>query len=842
MINKGGKLKTIAHLRQNAEEIAKNNPSDRPSQLSEVDSLKLLHELKVYRIELELIKDQLILTNKELLLQNKEKEKQAKKLIKANKEIRESEEKFKSIVQSQTEGIGFVNQNEIFEFANKAAIRIFETESNELIGTNLRDFLRPEDWNNIVQQTSQRKSGKANSYEIQIVTKKGNLKYIHVSATPKFDENRNYLGAYAIFRDITEKTEAEIKLKASEDRFKKLSEHSRVITWEVDSNGLYTYISQTCMTVLGYQPEEIVGKKYFYDLHPLGERESFKKAAFEVFARKESFRNLENAIETKDGKQLCVSTNGIPILDDNKSLLAYRGTDSDITERKLAEEALHHSEALIRAITESAQDAILMMNAEGVITYLNPAAENIFGYTGSEAIGQNLHELIVPLRYHKAHYAAFPKFQQTGQGAAIGKLLDMEARRKDGTEIPVQLSLSATQINNSWYSVGIIRDLTERKLMVEEKRNIDDKIRTLSLAITQSPVTTVITDLAGNIEYVNPKFTEVTGYTAEEAIGQNTRILNAGNKPNSEYQELWSKIMSGQNWHGIFLNKKKNGDLFWESAVISPVKNAEGTLTHFLAVKEDITERIKSEQELKLKNEELVKLNAEKNKFFSIISHDLRGPLGGFMGLTEMLTEESQDFTEDEKKEAISALNDLAHNTFKLLENLLEWAQMDRGVLTFNPEKIDLKTAVTECVKIAAESARVKDIEIVSELADEPEVFADNNMLHTVIRNLLSNAIKFTPVGGKVFVSAETAENKPIVISVKDTGIGMNDEIRNNIFRIDVKTKRPGTQGEPSTGLGLLLCKEFIERHGGEIRVESEEGKGSIFSFTLPAASTKLKE
>ncbi len=476
------------------------------------------------------------------------------------------------------------------------------------------------------------------------------------------------------------------------------------------------------------------------------------------------------------------------------------------------------------------------MNAEGLITYLNPAAESIFGYSGSEAIGQNLHELIVPLRYHKAHYAAFPKFQQTGQGAAIGKLLDMEARRKDGTEIPIQLSLSATYINNSWYSVGIIRDLTERKLMEEEKRNIDDKIRTLSLAITQSPVTTVITDLAGNIEYVNPKFTEVTGYTEEEAIGQNTRILNAGNKPTSEYKELWSNIMSGQNWHGIFLNKKKNGELFWESAVISPVKDAEGTITHFLAVKEDITERIKSEQELKLKNEELVKLNAEKNKFFSIISHDLRGPLGGFMGLTEMLTEDSQDFTEDEKKEAISALNDLAHNTFKLLENLLEWAQMDRGVLTFNPEKIDLKTAITECVKIAAESARVKNIEIVSELADGSVVFADNNMLHTVIRNLLSNAIKFTPVGGKVTVSAATAENKLIVISVKDTGIGMNDEMRNNIFRIDVKTKRPGTQGEPSTGLGLLLCKEFIERHGGKIRVESEVGKGSTFSFTLPAA------
>ncbi|MEI8006102.1 MAG: PAS domain S-box protein, partial [Bacteroidota bacterium] len=148
-------------------------------------------------------------------------------------------------------------------------------------------------------------------------------------------------------------------------------------------------------------------------------------------------------------------------------------------------------------------------------------------------------------------------------------------------------------------------DITQRKQAEKEKQISDALIRTLSLAIEQSPVTTVITDLAGNIEFVNPKFTEITGYTAEEVIGKNPRVLKSGDKPDSKYQELWDTILSGQSWHGIFQNKKKSGELYWESAVISPVKDEKGVITHFLAVKEDITERRQAEEEIKLKNEEL---------------------------------------------------------------------------------------------------------------------------------------------------------------------------------------------------------------------------------------------
>ena len=247
-------------------------------------------------------------------------------------------------------------------------------------------------------------------------------------------------------------------------------------------------------------------------------------------------------------------------------------------------EKLQQSEGRIRAITDSAQDAILMMDPGGRVSYWNPAAERIFGFTSAEALGKNLHEYLAPDRFQAAHHAAYPAFRQTGQGAAIGKTLDLKARRKDGQEIFIQLSLSSIQMDDGWHAVGIIRDITER-------RRMEDKLRQLSMAVEQSPASVVITDPAGNIEYVNPKFMQSTGYIQAEVLGKNPCVLKSGEQSPETYRELWQTITSGKEWHGEFHNKKKNGELYWESASISPIRDLIGRITHFVAVKEDITAR-----------------------------------------------------------------------------------------------------------------------------------------------------------------------------------------------------------------------------------------------------------
>jgi signal transduction histidine kinase len=244
-------------------------------------------------------------------------------------------------------------------------------------------------------------------------------------------------------------------------------------------------------------------------------------------------------------------------------------------------------------------------------------------------------------------------------------------------------------------------------------------------------------------------------------------------------------------------------------------------------------ERKKAEEEINLKNEQLLAINAEKDKFFSIIAHDLRGPLSAFVAATQIITEEVQSMSIEAIRDITDSMKTSATNIYSLLENLLEWSRLRRGGMDFIPAKLNLKKKIVECIEVLSESAHKKRIEIEIFVPNELEVMADNHMFESVIRNLISNAIKFTVAGGKVIISAFPNNDHSIEVKISDTGIGMTPELKNKLFQISEKTNRPGTDGEPSTGLGLLLCKEFIEKHEGKIWVESEVGKGSTFSFSI---------
>jgi signal transduction histidine kinase len=266
-----------------------------------------------------------------------------------------------------------------------------------------------------------------------------------------------------------------------------------------------------------------------------------------------------------------------------------------------------------------------------------------------------------------------------------------------------------------------------------------------------------------------------------------------------------------------------------------------GSLTAFLffflaliIIRRGLVKRRLVELEIKMKNEELQRLSSEKDKFFSIIAHDLRSPFYGFLGLTELLVEELPVMSFNESKRIAVNLNDSAVATFRLLENLLEWSRMEQGLIPFKQEIFQLLPVIDECLSAIWELAKNKGIEIKSDISSELYVYADRNMLQTVIRNLVSNALKFTDNDGEILISAKSALVNNIEISIKDSGIGMKQEIIENLFKLHVNTSRPGTKGEPSTGLGLLLCKEFVEKNGGKIWVESEENIGSEFHFTIP--------
>ena len=338
------------------------------------------------------------------------------------------------------------------------------------------------------------------------------------------------------------------------------------------------------------------------------------------------------------------------------------------------------------------------------------------------------------------------------------------------------------------------------------------------------------------LDYVSPKMAEMLDLSIESLTSSGDAIFKAIHPDDLEgfirLNEKGIQQKRSFDWKGRVVIKGVERWLHFRS---KPQELKCGDiLWHGLIV--DITERMIADAEIRYQNGELVKLNAEKDKFFSIIAHDLRSPFNSFLGLTQIMAEELPSLTMSQLQEIAVKMSKSATNLYRLLENLLEWSQIKNGTFSFNPEVLQLSFVVDGCIDMIHVSSKNKDIEIVNNIAAGIEVFADRNMIQTIIRNLVSNALKFTPKGGKVNIAAITNGNQKVEIAIQDSGIGMNKNLIENLFRIDKKTNRLGTENEPSSGLGLLLCKEFVEKHEGKIWVESEVGKGSTFTFSIPKA------
>lgn len=720
-------------------------------------------------------------------------------------------------------------------------------------------------------------------------------------------------------------------------------------------DGVFADCNQATERILGYNREQIIGNPPAFfspEFQPDGRKSA--ESANEII--REALRNGKNTFEwvhrKYDGSEFMVEVSiGLMKLQGKPALFT---TWRDISERKLAEELLKASETRFKTIFNEAPLGIALIDSStGHIYEVNPMFAKITERTLEEIVNIDWMSITHPDDIH----ADLANMAAMNAGKTNGFQMEKRYLNKEGSSIWINMTIASIDVEDKAHPqhLCMIENITERKRAREEKRKIDDQIRTLSLAIEQSPVVTVITDVTGNIEFANPKFYEITGYSAEEVIGKNPRILSSGNKSRSEYKELWETILSGRNWHGVFRNKKKNGEFYWESAIISPVKNEEGAITHFLAVKEDITERKqskkmlqdiisenpisiqilnkngytiqgnpafiklfgtipppdfsifadlqskspefeklilfakngevvhfpdmyynlndispdfpdnplwisafifplnngsgkpeqfvlmheniterkKTEQIIQFQNQELISLNSDKDRFISILAHDLKNPFNTILGYLELLTENIRKYDIDKIEKQIAIINNSAQNTYNLLLDILLWARSQSGKIPFEPKELicnDICKTVLPEMQFLADTKRIT---ISHSSDDDVAIFADIDMLKTILRNLISNAIKFTNHGGKINISIKQQADSQI-ISVSDDGVGMVSDILNKLFESTRIHSTMGTANESGTGLGLMICKEFVEKHGGRIWAESKPGKGSTFYFTLP--------
>ncbi|MBF0613550.1 MAG: PAS domain S-box protein [Magnetococcales bacterium] len=406
-----------------------------------------------------------------------------------------------------------------------------------------------------------------------------------------------------------------------------------------------------------------------------------------------------------------------------------------------------------------------------------------------------------------------------------------------------------------------LRDGTQREEILEdflelvtttlagviERKQAEEMLQKLYHAIEQSPVAVVITDLRGVIEYVNPKFCLNSGYSREEVIGQHTRMLKSGHTPDEEYRELWASILQGQEWHGEFQTRKKSGELFWESVSISPLRASNGVITHFIAIKEDITERREIDDQLRSAKAAAEEANRAKSEFLANMSHEIRTPMNAIIGMTALCLHTE---VTPKQENYLRKIERAAQSLLRILNDILDFSKIEAGRLEMEKTTFRVRDVVEHVATLVSLPAGEKGLAFVVRVdSDVPEhLIGDPLRLGQVLTNLASNAVKFTSKGEVTVVvqfTAKRGEEIGLRLAVRDTGIGLTPEQQGRLFQSFSQADSSTTRRYGGTGLGLSISKRLVEMMQGGFEVHSALGQGSEFAFTawfaLPSAQEVAK-
>ena len=499
--------------------------------------------------------------------------------------------------------------------------------------------------------------------------------------------------------------------------------------------------------------------------------------------------------------------------------------------RRISEDALRESEERFKAMAEVSPVGMGVVGfIDGNFLYANPSYEQYFGYDKDELLSKKAPEIFWDIKDRELIYKKLEEDNFVSN-------YEVKLKRKDGSSFWSMSSIRPIKFMNKPALLGTFIDITDHKRAEKELRRTKDYLENL-INYANAPI--IVWNPDTRIQLFNHAFEHLTGYTSSEVEDKKLDMLF----PKASLMESNAKIKDAltENWKTIeipILTKNKEiRTVLWNSANIYDTDKE--TVLSTIAQGNDITERINAEQiakertkDLEVANLQLKELNATKDKFFNIVAHDLKNPFTSLIGSSELLFRNIEHLDNEKIKTLALILNDASKSGYAILQNLLDWSRSQTGLLKFNPENINLRNLIDEHILNLEQISSNKEIRIISEVKDDLFIYGDKNMIKTILRNLLSNAVKYSYRSGKVIVSA-TANGHEVIISVKDTGIGIPKENINKIFRIDAKYSVPGTENEQGTGLGLKLCKEFVEKQGGRIWVESIENKGSEFKFSIP--------
>ncbi len=739
-------------------------------------------------------------------------------------DLQRAMDRLDSIFDATPVGIGLV-QDRVIREVNPFFCHMLGYTADELIGQDVR-MLYPsdEEYERIgrtkYQDISQHGRG---SIETKLVRKDGEILDILVSSVP-LDPSDLSSGVTFTAMNITGQKWTEKALVDSKQRHRNLIETSPmgIFIYQLNEAGDLMLIEANPATghILGFDTKSYLGKR-LEDIFPnvIGTElpDRYKKAAVtgEIWSTTDLYYNDDQIAGAYDFVAFQIAPGQVAVM------------FSDITKRKQTEQKLLESEEKHRKIFQNIQDVYFEMAPDTTILEVSPSVSKISQYKREDLVGKSIDHLVID-----------EKIKNTFLKLLLekGELKDFDVPLKDKDDrllyCSVNIKIETGTDGTPLKAIGSLRDITERKLAREH-------ISKLERAVEQSPSSVVITDLDGRIEYVNPRFTEITGYSKEEALGQRTSIMKSGEHAREFYKILWDSICSGNEWKGEFLNRRKDGTTFWEMASISPVRNDLNQITHYIAIKDDITERKKIEQELVKAKERAEESDRLKSAFLANMSHEIRTPMNAILGFSEILQHEG--IQPEDRKEYIKLIHDKGNDLMNIISDLIDLSRIETGDMKLVKTHILINDLIMEIFESMKKEKNLKgkdEVQVRYRIREDADytILSDKNRLRQVFNNLLGNAMKFTSEG--YIELGYDLKDDHVRFYVRDSGIGITPENQELIFERFRQEDNSYTRKHGGTGLGLAISKQIVELLGGEISVDSKPGQGAGFYFTLPLEKT----
>jgi len=737
--------------------------------------------------------------------------------------LRKSEERYKQLFNNVPDIIYSIDDNGDIITTNQSAFEKSGYKAEEFQGKPFIDFIHPEDRDTLLNSflnAIKEKRAKTNGLRFRILKKNHSCFWVELNANARFDSHGRYMGEEGILHDITLQKQAEDALRESETRFKALHNAS-FGGIAIHDKGRILECNQGLSEITGYSTDELIGM----DGLLLISEKTRDMVLNHILSGYEKPYEAIGVRKNGDEYRLRLDARNIPYKGKNVRVTEFR----DITESKKAEKALRESETKYRMLFQNVSEGILIARGEKV-DLANPAMLKIMEYPLEIFTSKSFTEFIHP----DDRETVLERHLKRLRGEPVKTNYPFRIVAGNGTEKWVQIHSNIIEWNGEPASLSLVSDISERK-----RREIERERLMAAIAHTEEVI--VITDPEGTIQYVNPAFEKITGYTQAEAIGQNPRILASGHQNELFYKELWDTIASGNIWTGRMVNKKKDGSLYTEDATISPVYNPEGKIINYVATKKDVTEHLRVQEQL----QQAQKMESV-GRLAGGVAHDFNNLLSVILGFTEMAMDkvDPDSLLYDDLSEVLNAAN----RSTGIVQQLLAFARKQ----IISPKILNLNDTVTDMVKMLRRLIG-EDIDLIWKPSkDVWPVKMDPSQTDQILANLCVNARDAISDIGKITIETQNTvideqyckkhryfvPGEYVMLTVSDTGSGMDQEIADKIFEPFFTTKEAGK----GTGLGLSTVYGIMKQNNGFINCKSNPGQGTTFAIFLPRHWDKAEQ